>query len=227
MAIAMIRFKSSSSATPVVWMDSTTATAAAADITAPKTAMLANGVMTTGTGSSAPSATQHVIHFVFTDSTTADINVYYDDSFVSNAITATTPTTYNNKEVASASLDNVAWYTKPSGTWETIYDSNTPFYAESEDSYAYLSSFGNIQITEGSVWRVTWGDEVRVHTAVYGEPWPGKGANSWHINSLTDGTNGVYVLYSTPEGSGYWLFIDFDDLTSHTKYVKLERQVTA
>ena len=32
-------------------MDATTATAAAADITAPKTAMLANGVMTTGTGS--------------------------------------------------------------------------------------------------------------------------------------------------------------------------------
>lgn len=32
-------------------MDATTATAAAADITAPKTAMLANGVVTTGTGS--------------------------------------------------------------------------------------------------------------------------------------------------------------------------------
>ena len=32
-------------------MDATTATAAAADITAPKTAMLADGVMTTGTGS--------------------------------------------------------------------------------------------------------------------------------------------------------------------------------
>lgn len=31
-------------------MDATTATAAAEDITAPKTAMLADGVMTTGTG---------------------------------------------------------------------------------------------------------------------------------------------------------------------------------
>ena len=51
MAISKIVYKSSPSATPVTWMDATTATAAAADITAPKTAMLADGVVTTGTGS--------------------------------------------------------------------------------------------------------------------------------------------------------------------------------
>lgn len=50
-AISKVIFKSSASATPEVWMDSTTATAAAADILAPKTAMLADGVMTEGTGS--------------------------------------------------------------------------------------------------------------------------------------------------------------------------------
>lgn len=50
MAISKIVYKSSPSATPVTWMDATTATAAAADITAPKTAMLADGVVTTGTG---------------------------------------------------------------------------------------------------------------------------------------------------------------------------------
>lgn len=51
MAISKVVYKSSANATPEVWMDATTATAAAADITAPKTAMLADGVMTTGTGS--------------------------------------------------------------------------------------------------------------------------------------------------------------------------------
>lgn len=51
MAISKIIYKSSSSATPETWMDATGATAAASDITAPKTAMLADGVVTTGTGS--------------------------------------------------------------------------------------------------------------------------------------------------------------------------------
>lgn len=50
MPISKVIFKASASATPEVWMDSTTATATAEDIMAPKTAMLANGVMTTGTG---------------------------------------------------------------------------------------------------------------------------------------------------------------------------------
>ena len=51
MAISKIIYKSSSSATPSIWMDATTATASADDIIASKTAMLADGVMTTGTGS--------------------------------------------------------------------------------------------------------------------------------------------------------------------------------
>ena len=51
MAISKIVYKESANATPVTWMDATSATAGAADITAPKTAMLADGVMTTGTGS--------------------------------------------------------------------------------------------------------------------------------------------------------------------------------
>lgn len=51
MAISKIVYKESPEATPVTWMDATPATAGAADIMAPKTAMLADGVMTTGTGS--------------------------------------------------------------------------------------------------------------------------------------------------------------------------------
>lgn len=51
MAISKIIYKTSPQDTGTVWMDATPATAAAADILAPKTAMLADGVMTTGTGS--------------------------------------------------------------------------------------------------------------------------------------------------------------------------------
>ena len=51
MAIAKVIYKASSSDTGTVWMDSTSATASADDIVAPKTAMLANGILTTGTGS--------------------------------------------------------------------------------------------------------------------------------------------------------------------------------
>lgn len=51
MAISKVIYKSSPNATPETWMDATPATAAASDIIAPKTAMLADGVLTTGTGS--------------------------------------------------------------------------------------------------------------------------------------------------------------------------------
>lgn len=50
MAVAKVIYKSSANATPETWMDATTATAAAEDITAPKTAMLADGMVVTGTG---------------------------------------------------------------------------------------------------------------------------------------------------------------------------------
>lgn len=66
MAISKIVYKSSPSATPVVWMDATQATATAADIMAPKTAMLANGVMTTGTGTGGgnPVAPEKLVNFI-------------------------------------------------------------------------------------------------------------------------------------------------------------------
>ena len=53
---------------------------------------------------------QHSIYFEFSDSTNTTINAWYNDSFISNAITATTPTTYNNKTVTLAQLDGTTWY---------------------------------------------------------------------------------------------------------------------
>lgn len=57
-----------------------------------------------------PSATAHTIYFEFSDSTNTTITAYYDDSFISDAITATTPTTYGQKTVTLAQLDGVTWY---------------------------------------------------------------------------------------------------------------------
>lgn len=57
-----------------------------------------------------PSATQHTIVFEFSDETSTTLTGYWDAAFITSAITATTPTEYGGKTVASASLDGVAWY---------------------------------------------------------------------------------------------------------------------
>lgn len=71
MAISKVIYKTSAQDTGTVWMDATPATAAAADITAPKTAMLANGVLTTGTGSGGGSVTveEKDVNFIDYDGT--------------------------------------------------------------------------------------------------------------------------------------------------------------
>ena len=51
-----------------------------------------------------PSATQHTILFEFEDTTTATITAYYDSTFISDAIKATTPTTYGGKTVTLKTL---------------------------------------------------------------------------------------------------------------------------
>lgn len=60
MAISKVIYKSSPNAQGEVWMDATPATAAAADIISPKTAMLANGVVTQGTGSGGSTPTGNI-----------------------------------------------------------------------------------------------------------------------------------------------------------------------
>ena len=62
-----------------------------------------------------PSATAHTIYFEFSDETTTTITAYYDSSFISDAIRATTPTTYGGKTVTLAQLDGVTWYEVSSG----------------------------------------------------------------------------------------------------------------
>lgn len=91
-------------------LDISDTTAVASDVAQGKYFYTADGTKTAGTASSTPSATAHTIYFEFTDETDATITAYYDSTFISDAITATTPTTYGGKTVTLAELDGVAWY---------------------------------------------------------------------------------------------------------------------
>lgn len=69
-----------------------------------------SSVVVNVSGGGAPSATAHTIYFEFADSTNTTLTGYWDDSFISSAITASTPTTYGQKTVTLAQLDGVTWY---------------------------------------------------------------------------------------------------------------------
>ena len=113
------------------------------------------------------SATQHVIHLVLADDTTADINVYYDDAGMTSIITSSKPTTYNTKTIKIASLDGVQWYAHE--TWETIYENNsTQLNPDPPGGYFWISSLSDVYPTVNSMWRITLeGVEYRC-TAVRG-----------------------------------------------------------
>ena len=58
-------------------------------------------------------ATHHVIHLEFSDSTDTDIDVYYDDALLGTMISAYNPSgawTYNSKTVVEAQLDGTTFY---------------------------------------------------------------------------------------------------------------------
>ena len=118
----------------VTQMDVTGTTAVVSDVAQGKKFILIDGTEGTGTGSGgggggsvtqdqdgyivlpstggggSPSATQHEIYFEFSDSTDTTITAWYDGTFISDAITATTPTTYGGKTVTLAQLDGVTWF---------------------------------------------------------------------------------------------------------------------
>ena len=120
------------------------------------------------TSGSAPSATSHTIYFEFTDETDETIIGYWNGTFVSDAVTATTPTTYDSKTVTLAQLDGVTWYsyTPPTpGQWETVYTGNIAPNADTPYNYFWISSLSDVYPTEGSVWRITVDNTEYVCTA--------------------------------------------------------------
>lgn len=70
----------------------------------------ASAQITVNVSGGTPSATRHTLYFEYEDETTETVYAYYDDTLISPAIMATTPTTHNNKTVTSAQLDGVEWY---------------------------------------------------------------------------------------------------------------------
>lgn len=96
-------------------IDISDTTAVAADVASGKYIYLASGQKVEGTASGTPAATSHTIYFEFSDETDTTITAYYDSSFISDAIRATTPSTYGGKTVTLAQLDGVTWYEVSSG----------------------------------------------------------------------------------------------------------------
>lgn len=186
-------------------------------------------VITSAPGS-APSATRHTLYFEFEDETTETEYAYYDDSFISDAITATTPTTRNNKTVTSAQLDGVEWYSytptpTPSETWETVWQGQADTIAEDPYPYFWISDMSSVTIAENSVWRITINNDTYRSTAVdSGGSYGIVVGNQKYIGGTDDGTNVPYCWYNV--GWGAW--VSTVNLTADTTYnLKFERLVTS
>lgn len=188
-------------------------------VTLPQTG---GGTVTFYESGGAPSATQHTILFEFEDSTTTSITAYWDGTFISDAIKATTPTTYDSKTVQEASLDGVAWYTKPGETWETLFDNNTSLEADTPYPYFWISELADIEIPMGSVWRITFDGTsyVCTVTSTIGD-YGGCIGNPKYADGTDDGTPVPLCLYHTPWGA----WSGGADASAGSHYLKVERQV--
>lgn len=185
-------------------------------------------VFTPDESGGSPSATQHSIYFEFTDSTNTTITGYWDDSFISNAITATTPTTYGSKTVSLAQLDGVTWYDMTSG-WELVHEGRyTPM--DDYGYYIWIPAMASIIPTVGSEWRITIDSTSYECTAK-------------QITGFGDAVNGVIIgnqkyIGQTDDGSGVpFCFYNYNNqawsgdtsldvmtLTEH--YIKIERKTS-
>ena len=172
-------------------------------------------------------SSQHTIHLEFTDNTSTDINVAYTDALIGTMITTYTPTTYGQKTVNSAALDNVTWYTRPTVVWETLYNDTTGYFEDSDASYSYcwITDLADVEIAIDSTWRVTFDNTEYILTGKYdaysntniiGNPLYGGG---------TDDNSGTpFYFYQTPWGA--WSGSCNDTNTNHSHNVKIERGTT-
>ena len=190
MAISKIVYKASANATPEVWMDATPATAAAADIVAPKTAMLANGVVTTGTGTGGGGGGNFG---------RKDVNFYdYDGSIIAS---------YTTSEFANIS----ELPANPSHTGLVAQGWNMPSNWELSDAKTYIATNGKADW--GQMYVTVSGDteiDISLNDANYLSPYLAIAVNGtvevdWGDNSTADTLTGtsdgalVYQLhqYST------------------------------
>ena len=174
----------------------------------------------------ASSATHHVIHLEFTDSTDTDIDVYYDNSLIGTMITAYEPTTYGQKTVDSAELDGVEWYTRPTETWETVYDDVQTPNSDTPYNYLWISSLSDVYPIEGEEWRVTVDGTVYYTTATQQNAMGVTAViigNPKYSGGQDDGSSIPLNLYNL----NYGALMGDTELTTVAHTIKLERKVTA
>lgn len=179
-----------------------------------------------------PSVTRHILYFEYEDGTTETEYVYYDDTLVGTAITATTPTTRSSKTVTSAQLDSVEWYSYTPPTpipdpdpdpitenFETLFDNNVEIQTNGDGvtGYLWLSSLANVNISEGSRWRITIDGVSYVKTASYDS----------RFNQIVilygESGNEKIALYN---GNGAWIGYIADRATG-TIALKIERAIAS
>ena len=168
-----------------------------------------------------PSATQHTILFEFEDTTTTSITAYYDSTFISDAIRATTPTSYGGKTVQEASLDGTAWYTKPSEDWDVLYDSTFTPSQNSPYNQIWIGSLGSLQPALGEVYRVTV-DGTVYNLATHeddGRIYIGNPKYDWG----TDDGSAPFCFFN----GGYGGLQGETELSATAHTLKLEKQVTS
>ena len=167
-----------------------------------------------------PSATQHTILFEFEDTTTASITAYYDSAFISDAIKATTPTSYGGKTVQEASLDNYVWYVKPSEDWDVLYDGTFTPTQNSPYNQVWLGALGDLQPAVGEVYRVTVDGTVYNLTAHEddGRVYIGNPMYDWG----TDDGSGVPFCFFN---GGYGSLQGLTELSTTSHTLKIERHV--
>lgn len=200
-------------------LDISDTTAVASDVAQGKYFYTALGVKTAGTGSGGSPSTSHTIYFEFSDNTNTTITGYWDDSFISDSITATTPTTYGGKTVTFAQLDGVTWYSyaSHSGDYETLYEGTTSISPNSDGvtGYTWVSSLGSVVITDGSVWRITVDGVAQVCTARY--------IDQLSTVGIVYGNN--EIVFYRADGGGGWI-IYYTTRSSGTVTVKVEQAVS-
>ena len=182
-------------------------------------------------GGGTPSATAHTIYFEFSDGTDTTITAYWDGTFISDAIRATTPKTYGNKTVTLAQLDGVTWYSfDHTERWETMFDGDINWmHADIGDyPYCWISSLGNTPITVGSVWRITYDDTEYRCTAksisLNGSNYEYIGNPVWS-GSTDDGSGVPFVLIDYTRYGAWSGGLNAPNVKSNYHF-KIERQVT-
>lgn len=142
-------------------------------------------------GGSSP--TQHTIIFEFSDETSDTIIGYWDDAFISDAILATVPETYDSKTVNSASLDNVEWY-NAANSYDVLYEGTPQFYTDA-GNYVWIPELASVEPTIGSEWRITINGTEYICVAQNS----GAGVivgNPVHVGGIDDGSGMPFAFYN-------------------------------